>query len=163
MFFKSILSIALLLTLNICQGQSLSRSVISSGGSNNDLLSYTLGESVTATASGSDLTLAQGFQQPDELWATSVDPLLGKATFRLYPNPTREKLILEIESEESRKIGVEFIDVRGRKVSKVLPIEIGSSTEHTFDVSSYAVGTYLLLLKDGSGKILNSFRFQKRF
>lgn len=163
MFFKSMLSMALLLSLHLCQGQSISRSVISSGGSNNDQLSSTLGESVIATASGSDLILAQGFQQPDELWATSADPLLGKATFRLYPNPTREKLILEIESEESRKIAVEFIDMRGRKVSKALPIEIGSNSEHTFDVSNYAVGTYMLLLKDGNGKILNSFRFQKRF
>lgn len=143
--------------------QTISRSVIGSTGSNNEQMSFTVGETVIEMGDSPDIILTQGFQQPETLTGTFVDPILGEATFVLYPNPTQEKLILKIETEKSRTLSVGFSDIRGRRILLDKEVKVGQNLEHDFDVSSFAEGNYLLLLKNEQGKVLKSFRFQKSY
>jgi hypothetical protein len=142
-------------------GQTLSRTVIGSTGSVNNELSYTVGEAVIETGSGGSLVLTQGFQQPDKLTGTSNDPLLGRADYVLYPNPTQDHLILEITTDKPQSFAVEFIDLRGRRVGEVRQLEPGTNIKETFATSHLAEGTYVLLLKSTSGRILDQMRFRK--
>ena len=140
--------------------QSLSRSVIGSAGSTNPQLSYTVGETVIETGASGLFILTQGFQQPD-MQTVSNDPLLGETNLRVYPNPTQQMLTLEIEAEKSRSFEVEFVDIRGRRVISPRQLPLGTSVKEDFDVSGFASGTYVLILKSDNGQILESIRFRK--
>ena len=142
-------------------GQTLSRSVIGATGSVNNQLSYTVGETVIETGSSGMLVLTQGFQQPDKLTGTFNDPLLGNVKFILYPNPTQDQLILELTIDKPQKFGVEMIDLRGRRVGALRELAPASQVMEIFSVESLAEGTYVLLLKNASGQILEQMRFRK--
>ena len=145
----------------LAPAQTLSRSVIGSTGSVNELLSYTVGETVIETGSSGTLILTQGFQQPDKLIGTFSDPILGHASFTLYPNPASERLMLEIQTNQPRFLQIQISDIRGRQMSPVKRIETGLGTPHSFDVNSFASGTYLLLIKNEQGTLLKGLRFVK--
>lgn len=148
-------------SISICPAQTLSRSFIGTTGSTHQQLSYTVGETVINTGTTNNEVLTQGFQQGEKIIGTFIDPLLGETTFVLYPNPTTEKLILEIDTDQRRKLQVEFIDIRGRRVIPIQKVETGQALPHEFDVSSFATATYILLLKNEAGQPLKSIRFEK--
>jgi len=76
------------------------------------------------------------------------------ADFRLYPNPAREQLTIEIE-DASSTYQVEIIDMLGKKVFNT---EIQSKGQ--INVSSLASGTYLLKLNSNSNT--TTVRFVKQ-
>ncbi len=73
---KALLILFFLQLSNILFSQTISRSVISAGGGSYNgadfSVNYTIGETMTNTLSGSETTLTQGFQQPDDLWMRYV-------------------------------------------------------------------------------------------
>ena len=141
--------------------QTLTRSVIGSTGSSNESLSSTIGETVIQTGNTNTIILTQGFQQADKITGTFIDPLLGEASFSLYPNPTADKLILEIGTDKQRNLQVAFVDMRGRMVSESVNFQTGNGQPVELDVSHFATATYSLMLKNEQGKVLKSLRFQK--
>ncbi len=143
------------------QAQTLSRSVLSSTGSTHPQLSATVGETVIHTASAGNLVLTQGFQQPDVLTGTFIDPQGGETAFLLYPNPSREALVLEVDTKNRQLLQVSFVDMQGRTVIPDQAIEARQDLSHTFEVGSLASGNYLLVLKTKEGLLLKSLRFQK--
>ena len=142
-------------------GQTLSHSVIGSTGSIKSTLTYTVGETVIQTGKTGTIILAQGFHQPDNPVGTATDPFLGKFSYKLYPNPVQEELILDVEPQQPVQLRVEITDIRGRRVMNPKEWELSANMRTTFDVSTYATGVYTLTLYLESGKGAKSFRFRK--
>ena len=158
---KCTLLLILLIGSSWSYSQTISRSVIGSAGSIDEQLSFTVGETVIATAESPSIILTQGFQQPDKIIGTFHDPVLGQVDVSLYPNPTTEALILEIEADQMLQLQVDFSDVRGRIILSSRDILVHGTARVQFCVQALANGTYLMMLRGKDGTVLKSFRFQK--
>ncbi len=153
----------------ISQAQlSLERQVIGATGNYSTAgtisLSATVGEPVVTTAVSGTLTLTQGFQQAETSFSDGVDDLhQWLVDYSLYPNPTQDQLILELNTEVPMQLDLEVYDVLGRSVGiSVEDWQVKGVDEKTLDLKNLAVGAYLLVLKDHDGKVLHTFKVEKR-
>ena len=116
------------------------------------MLSYTIGETVTATANTDTVMLTQGFQQ--------VYPELPSATLRLatsppisvYPNPTSGVIHFK---NAPRGIMVDVYDALGRRMPGKF-----DAPANTMDISLYANGLYLVVVA-GNGNAAQTFTISK--
>ncbi len=82
-----------------------------------------------------DRAYVVGVDDPGE--PPSRDPLVT-----LYPNPTRNNLILQIRSNQPAVVAVELFDVLGREVGKIYADVTSGTNRVELDVSNLATGTY---------------------
>lgn len=85
----------------------------------------------------------------------SVRPIEKKKLVNIYPNPARNNLTIH-SSDNFNKI---FIYANSGQFIKYLDVEYSNTT--TIDISSLDKGTYIIVLKDRSGKIKNSLKVHK--
>ena len=160
---KQLLTLGIMM-LGICSlsAQTISRQVIGAAGSNNETLSYTVGEMAIETAVSGSFILTQGFHQPEDGTVSIDKPLSFQVDYRLYPNPTRDLMTLTLTGSESASILVGMTDLRGREVQQTQSLQlIPGTTELSLDVSTLATASYMLMIKSESGEILQTIRFNK--
>jgi hypothetical protein len=105
----------LLLPLLILGQQSIPATGGNSEGSGGTV-SYTVGQLVYTTNSGSGGSSSQGVQQPFEIWVTtSIEPAKDiSLLLSAYPNPTNDRLTLQIENYESLDLSYKLFDANGK-------------------------------------------------
>jgi hypothetical protein len=122
-------------------GQVTTPSVISSSGDsyNNGgiMMDYTLGEIVIETYTNSNTILTQGFHQGDLKVTTAVVNLDIKT--KIYPNPTTNFLIIELEKNVNAELLV--YDINGKIVIKD---KLNEEQKKQLDFSFLNQGNYLL-------------------
>ena len=122
-------------------GQVTNPSVVSSSGDsyNNGgvIMDYTLGEIVVETHSNSTAILTQGFHQGDLKVTTAVVNLDIKT--KIYPNPTTNFLIVELEKNVNAELLV--YDINGKLVIKD---KLNDEQKKQLDFSFLTQGNYLL-------------------
>ena len=137
---KKLLLILLCLPM-IGFGQVTSPSVISSSGDSYNnwgiIMDYTLGEIVVETHSNSTAILTQGFNQGDLKVTTAVVNLDIKT--KIYPNPTTNFLIVELEKNVNAELLV--YDINGKLVIKD---KLNDEQKKQLDFSFLTQGNYLL-------------------
>jgi hypothetical protein len=137
---KKLLLILLCLPM-IGFGQVTSPSVISSSGDSYNnwgiIMDYTLGEIVVETHSNSTAILTQGFHQGDLKVTTAVVNLDIKT--KIYPNPTTNFLIVELEKNVNAELLV--YDINGKLVIKD---KLNDEQKKQLDFSFLTQGNYLL-------------------
>ncbi len=156
---------SVLLAIGIIEGQSIERQAIASAGNTltngNISLDFTIGEVAVTTLTTSDLILTQGFHQ-GELMTTSVDGLPVSVTYKIYPNPTKDKLWLEMTGE-----ALDFYVLLYNELGQPLSVTkrhvqgIGQ-WQGNFDLSKLSAGLYLFVFADLNGKWLASHKFVKQ-
>lgn len=132
-------------------------SVNSSGGSLtgvNGTASYSVGQVVYMTYTGSNGSVSEGVQQPYE-----ISEVLGTEDFsglikdlRIYPNPTVNDLTLNLTNENDLILNFQILDVNG----KVIKNEKILGNETNISVSSLPAAIYFL-------KIINQNKEVKTF
>ena len=131
--------------------QSLTPFVIaSSGGYNSNAagsLSSTVGElTMVETFSATGNFLTQGFQQPEE-WYASVEEEPVNGDLSLYPNPSYGQFNLYINAVEKGSAQMTLYEMMGQKtLSKQADIDKGANTIN-FDIHGFAMGIYFLEYK----------------
>jgi hypothetical protein len=122
-------------------GQVTTPSVISSSGDSYSnggiMMDYTLGEIVVETFSNSANILTQGFHQGDLKVTTAVVNLDIKT--KIYPNPTTNFIIIELEKNVNADILV--YDINGKIVIKD---KLNDEQQKQLDFSFLNQGNYLL-------------------
>jgi hypothetical protein len=98
--------------------------------------SYTVGQMVYTTNTGSNGSVAQGVQQPFEITVVSgIEQAQGiSLAVSAYPNPTTNYLILKIDASEAlgtQSLQYQLYDISGKLIQsqKVEGIETSISTE----------------------------------
>jgi Secretion system C-terminal sorting domain len=115
-------------------------------------LSWTLGEEVIDTYTGTNVILTQGFQQ-SKLSVTAIQELLGSLPeISAYPNPANDFILLKITSESVNNFKYQLYDLYG----KLLAEQKLANSETRISFSNLASGTYLL-------KVFNKDRELKVF
>lgn len=155
--------------LGLAAQQTLTPTVVSSGGnyvtSAAGSLSYTIGEPVITTISGTGNILTQGFQQPTSIVNGLLDvEKLAYGSFSVYPVPATDKLWFGYEFPQEGKVEVAMFDALGQKLDFSLneDYEKGKIV-HSLDCEKYASGNYVLsatfISNDNSRKVLSK-KFQ---
>jgi hypothetical protein len=148
-------------------GQSISSYVIASAGESVETgglsVSWTLGELAVETLedNGNTLVLTQGFQQGYFEITSIEDPLLSdNFKLKVYPNPAKDFVWVELESDEINGAIIEMYDFNGKLVyNSKLNITEGRTQIELTNLSS---SQYILKITDPFGKVLNTFKLIKR-
>jgi ABC-type oligopeptide transport system substrate-binding subunit len=147
-------NLMILAALGLCStafAQSLSSSVIASGGgfasTANGSLSSTIGQPIAGDRT-STLLLHQGFQVNLSSSVPITTGIEDEYELKIFPNPTSQHLFIEI-NEKGKTYTYQLIDISGKKTLDEQPIT-SPSTE--LDLSSLSPAIYFLRLRDSQGK-----------
>lgn len=112
--------------------------------------SYSVGQVVYQTHTGTSNSEAQGVQQPYEISVISSTTTIKDKDFncKVYPNPSVEYLIIELE-ELSKDMQYALYSVDG----KLLKSSMISDQKSSLSMQEYVPATYLLELKKGDENI----------
>jgi len=121
-------------------------------------VSYSIGQVVYTTNTGSNGSVAQGVQQPYEI---SVVIGLEKAkginlTCTAYPNPTTDFLTLKVESYDKENLSYQLFDINGKLLASKILLE----NEATISMTNLVPATYFLKVNQGV-KEVKTFKITK--
>jgi hypothetical protein len=158
---KNIFTVILVFAGFTLYGQQISSDVIASSGGNftsssGVSLSFTIGECVTKTFTGSTVTLSQGFHQG----YYEVTPLAVNESYQVnmnvFPLPATDYITIEL-GDLKDNYHAEIYDINGREV---LTKELTSETTN-LNLMDFATGTYILVVTDGEYNTIKSMQIVK--
>jgi len=130
----------------------------------NSSLNFTVGELVVKSQTDANgNTLGSGFTNA----ATGSTTVLSVNTpdkdvlnVSVYPNPTTDLLTVDVAATTLSQLVLEITDLQGKTLSSSQ--YAGISNKIGINTAAYASGTYLLLLKNESGKLLGNYKIIKQ-
>jgi len=150
----------LLISIGI-NGLHAQKAIIASGGNisgNGGTSCYSIGQVVYTTNSGINSSVAHGVQQAYEISVVSgIDIAKGiNLICSVYPNPTTDFLILNIENDTNKCLSYTIFDIRGQLLRKEKLIE----NETFISLADFVTAIYFLKVMDKQ-KELKSFKIIK--
>ena len=126
-----------------------------SGGS----ASYSVGQVVYQTHTGTNGSVSEGVQQPFEISVvTGIEEAKGiKLIVSAYPNPTTDYLTLEVQDFELSTLHFQLFDING----KLLQNEKITSTQTSIIMSNLVPATYFVKITEGN-KEVKTFKIIKQ-
>ena len=147
--------VQLLVGLNFALSQEVISSASGSYSNFYGKIDFTTGESVIHTFSDGTNYLTQGFHQP-QIIISGIKDFSKDFLVTVFPNPVMSELRINLsESVDGYQISV--LDLNGKNIL-TQPIK---GKENSINVSPFAAGVYVLILKDASGKPLKSYQIHK--
>jgi hypothetical protein len=122
-------------------------------------VSYTIGQIVYTTNTGSNGTVAQGVQQPFEISVvTAVEEAKDiSLDFVVYPNPATDFVILKTGSYEADNLSYQLFDIRGH----LLENNKIQGTETNISMQNRLPSIYFLKVID-TNKVIKIFKIIKK-
>jgi len=154
------LSVVLFLGLGL-MGLQAQKSVNSTGGNasgSGGSASYSVGQAVYTSNTETGGTVAQGVQQPYEIWVeTTIEEAKGiNLLVTAYPNPTTDYLTLRIDEFDISDLSYQLYDMQG----KLLRNEKITSNQTRIVMSNLAPATYSVKVVQGN-KEIKTFKIVK--
>ena len=119
--------------------------------------SYSLGQVVYTTATGTNGSISQGVQQPYEIYVTTgVNQTAINLEMTIYPNPTTNYLTLKVENEQIESLTYQVIDLQG----KVIENKKVTADNTTIKMEALPKATYFLKVTDNN-KTVKIFKIIK--
>ena len=125
-----------------------------SGGS----VSYSVGQVVYTTNSGSSGTVAQGVQHAYEISVVGVNNTQSNISLNAYPNPATDVLTLQISNYNNEKLMYQLYDLNGKLISSEQII--ASLTQ--INTATLAISTYFIDILNQENKKVQSFKILKK-
>ncbi len=149
---KTLLIILTIIISQTIDAQTLTPSVISSGGSvantENIYYSFTIGELITPV-SHNQYILTQGFEQPTSISIKKIeqqDTIIQNVELRAYPNPTKNSVTINITSKkEIANLQISVFDITGQQIN--LPVEKNNSAHYNtikLNFENQEIGQYFV-------------------
>ncbi|OFX19313.1 MAG: hypothetical protein A2033_01525 [Bacteroidetes bacterium GWA2_31_9] len=125
-----------------------------SGGS----VAYSVGQIVTLTNIGTNGSVASGVQQPYEISVTIGKEETGiLLNLSAFPNPTTERLTLQIENYKNEKMEYQLFDINGKRLESE---KINKNCTNIL-MSKYLPATYFLTVINNN-KEIKTFKLIKK-
>ena len=120
--------------------------------------SYTVGQVVYITNTGTNGSSAQGVQQPYEISVVSGNEEAQDISLEImvYPNPTTDFIQLKIENYEVLNLRYQLYDINGSLIKD----NIIDGSETSIVISSLMPATYFLKVTDNM-KVVKTFKIIK--
>ncbi|OJV38872.1 MAG: hypothetical protein BGO29_10685 [Bacteroidales bacterium 36-12] len=135
------------------------QSTVASGGDasgSGGFVSFSIGQVVYYTDSGTTGTVAQGIQHAYEIFTVGVQDVKFNFLLSVFPNPTTERLILQAENYDTEKLRYQLFDMQG----KLLKSELISTNRTEINMSGLTSGNYLLIIST-ENKSIKQFKIIK--
>jgi hypothetical protein len=136
--------------------------VISSAGTHatgtNVQLSWTVGETMISSFTGSSAIITQGFHQ-GKLTVTAIEPIvLSGVTLNVFPNPVNDKLNISFSDFMESKYSFSITDANSRLIFS------GKATENPqpVDMNSVTPGVYFIKVEIPTEKRWQVFKIVKQ-
>jgi hypothetical protein len=119
--------------------------------------SYSIGQVVYTTNTGTTGAMAQGVQQPYEIstLGTNAFPEISLKC-SAYPNPTSDILTIAIENHELTHFSYQLIDVTG----KIIQTNKITQDQTIIDMRNSIAATYFIAISENN-KVLKTFKIIK--
>lgn len=149
------LKISVILVLGLGLTELLAQESVNSTGGNatgsGGSASYSLGQLVYTTNTGTKGSVAQGIQQPYEIIViASIAEAKGTSLeCSVYPNPAADHIILKIVNYQIIKLAYQLFDING----KIIGNKTIESDETTIDLKYYASSVYFLKITENSKEV----------
>ena len=119
--------------------------------------SYSIGQVVYTYIYGSDVIVAEGVQQPYEISTIlDFDTYEINLMIKTYPNPTKDYLVLNLNTVDFSNLLFELYDLNGRLIKRR---NIASSTETIY--MEYLPNAHYLLKINNKNKEIKTFKIIK--
>ena len=77
--------------------------------------------------------------------------ITDNSAIKLYPNPAKDKLHINISKAETQKLSIRITDMYGREVYAEKISAVAGSVNHDIDISKLAKGIYTIQLISDKG------------
>lgn len=136
------------------------QSINSSGGNGTGTggsFSYTIGQIDYVSAIGSNGSMSQGVQQAFEIFTLGNDdyPTITLQAM-VYPNPTKNNIILKIENVEIENLSIQLFDVSGKAIMQ----QKITQNETSIPMENLQAAHYFLQVLE-NGKSIKTFKIIK--
>jgi hypothetical protein len=126
---------------------------------------YSIGEmAIISTERNSSLIITQGYLQPIDVKSVGQNANNGLSNWadqvKVYPNPTDKTIFFEMDEASAQNYSFNLVDATGKTVLHNDYQSTKGINKVSFDVSSFAVGTYFLMVEK-KGDVITSFKIQK--
>jgi hypothetical protein len=159
---KKLFLIIVMLACGYAYSQSVSPEVIATSGDyfvgTNATLSWTLGEPVTETFTGTNNILTQGFQQKFDI-STIQEEHENIYQISVYPNPTNDILNVIINLGIDNNYTAQLFDMQG----KLLISNSFTGNSENINMSSFTSGNYLLRIINSKGETIKTFKIVRNY
>jgi len=138
-------------------------SINASGGDiltgSNGSISYSVGQAVYTTNTGTTGSVAQGVQQPYEISEilSSIDYSELVKDLKIFPNPSTDVLTVNMHNTNDLQLDYQIVDING----KVLKAEKNIQDETNINVSAYPSAIYFLKIAN-QNKEVKTFKIIKK-
>lgn len=125
------------------QAQEIHEAIPASGGNasgSGGTVSYSVGQVVYTTNTGTNGSVAQGIQQAYEISVITAIEEAKDISFSAYPNPTADYLTLEVNDFQRSSIRFQLYDMNG----KLLQSEKITNLQTTIFMGDLATATYFV-------------------
>jgi hypothetical protein len=151
---KQIKLIAMLLSTIGLAGLHAQETLPATGGEasgSGGTISYTVGQIVYSTNTGTNGSEAQGVQQPYEIWMVTALDEMKNITLHasVYPNPVSDFLTLKIQSENKVQYLISLYDANG----KLFESKKTDGVETSIDMTKYTPAVYYLKVTSNNATI----------
>lgn len=142
-------------------GSQAQKAFVATGGDasgNNGSVSYSFGQVIYQTHTGTNGTITEGVQQPYEISVvTGTEEEKGISTsLSAYPNPATDHVTLEIDNPEPGTLSYQMYDITGRLLQQK---QIKNRTTN-IKMRDLAASTYLIRVHQNE-KVIKSFKIIK--
>ncbi|MEI7508430.1 MAG: T9SS type A sorting domain-containing protein [Flavobacterium sp.] len=158
---KKSISTIILLTASLwcCKMQAQDSTNISGGTSlgSGGSVSYSVGQIVYTTNSGSSGSAAQGVQQAFEISMLDIKNTTFNVTLNVFPNPTADNLTLQISNFNNEKLSYQLYDMQGKQLDN----RQITTQETLVNTSTLPSSIYFIYVIDQDNKKVQSFKIIK--
>ncbi len=120
-------------------------------------VSYSIGQVVYTTNTGSNGSVAQGVQQPYEILTVGLNENEPKISLSVFPNPVADNLILQVNEVEQSTLTFQLCDAQGKQISKGQL----TSKQTQINTASLATATYFIYVVNQESQKVQTFKIIK--
>jgi hypothetical protein len=140
--------------LAVLQAQQIHESILATGGNasvSGGSVSYSIGQLVYQTPTGTNGSVAQGVQQPYEISViTAIEETLGiNLAVSVYPNPTSDNLTMSITEFDISNLSYSLYDLQGRQLQS----DRISGNQTIIVMSNLARAIYFIKVFQGNSEV----------
>jgi len=119
--------------------------------------SYSVGQVVYTTNTGSTGSVAQGVQHAYEIFTVGIKETELNISLTAFPNPTTENLTLQISDYNNEQLSYQLFDMQGKQLSN------GQITaqQTQINMNSLPTATYFVNVVNQENKKVQSFKIIK--
>lgn len=156
LFKSQLLLFAVLCLSTQLKAQNAERTIVGSAGksftSSSLTVDFSVGEMVVFTAHWGNLTLTQGFIQPEISLLSNTQTITNHYEMQCFPNPATDHVTLVLPQGKSGKYLIELFDMNGKKYFTRNEQVNDNNSNIQLDLSEVSAGVYFIKVSNETEK-----------